>query len=324
MAVFCYNRRSFRSKAGCSDMIVRPTHHWFLRLFVWHGSVLSKILFRLALNGVMSVVAVYFLDQYPRWGIRLTLAPFSLLGVAIAIALGFRNNASYARFVEARLLWGRLLITQRSLLRQLKSAKGATRQEIDRFTALQIAFCCALKHLLRHTDPAADLRRLLPAGQVGQILHGPSCCNRLLLRMGDLLGQVRQQGRLSDIVYAALDENLNRLSDILGGCERIDNTPIPFAYALILHRSVYLFCTLLPFGLAGELHYMTIPVSMFISYTMVALDSLAEELETPFGTEPNHLPLTTLCTTIEINLMDMNDAGQLPARPQPDRHYQLR
>ncbi|MBZ7507748.1 Uncharacterised protein [Raoultella ornithinolytica] len=31
-------------------MIVRPPQHWFIRLFTWHGSVLSSIIFRLSLN----------------------------------------------------------------------------------------------------------------------------------------------------------------------------------------------------------------------------------------------------------------------------------
>lgn len=43
---------------------------------------------------------------YTHLGIKFTLAPFSILGVAIAIFLGFRNNAGYARYVEARKLWG--------------------------------------------------------------------------------------------------------------------------------------------------------------------------------------------------------------------------
>lgn len=102
-------------------MIVRPQQHWFRRLFVWHGSVLPKILFRLSLNFGFACIAVVCYLWHEMLDVNLTLAPFSLLGVAIAIFLGFRNNASYARFTEARLLWGNLLITERSLLREVKS-----------------------------------------------------------------------------------------------------------------------------------------------------------------------------------------------------------
>lgn len=148
-------------------------------------------------------------------------------------------------------------------------------------------------------------------------------CNGILLLMGEWLGERRQAGEISDILFQSIDENLNKLSAVLAGCERIANTPIPFAYRLIVHRTVYLFCTLLPFALVPDLHYMTPFVSVFISYTFISLDALAEELEDPFGTAPNDLPLDAMCKTIEINLLEMNNAAEIPVRPLPDKRYQL-
>jgi len=251
------------------------------------------------------------------------LAPFSLLGLAIAIALGFRNNASYARFIEARKLWGSLLITHRSLLRQFKSMLPDAVSESEECAALQITFTYALKHQLRGSDPSADLARLLPADLFSQVHHSQAPSNRVLLLLGQKIGRLRSAGRISDILFHALDTNLNQLSVILGGCERIENTPIPFAYTLILHRTVYLFCSLLPFALVVELRYMAILVSVFVSYTLVSLEYLAEELEEPFGTGDNHLPLDAICNGIEINLLEMNDAAQLPCKHLPNRNYQL-
>ncbi len=304
-------------------MIIRPSQHWFRRLFVWHGSVLSKILFRLSLNILMSVIAVLSYHWYESLGIHLTTAPFSLLGVAIAIFLGFRNNASYARFTEARKLWGSLLITQRSLLRQVKSILLLDEAAAREFSALMMAFCWSLKHQLRQTDGQADLQRLLPARWHDRVLNDPLPCNQLLLCMGIWLGEQRQRCGISDIVWQSLDANLNQLSYVLGGCERIATTPIPFAYSLILHRTVYLFCTLLPFALVTDLHYMTPLVSVFISYTFLSLESLAEELEDPFGIAANDLPLDALCKVIERNLKAMNGDFPLPAPLQPDNHFNL-
>lgn len=304
-------------------MIVRPPQHWFLRLFDWYGSVLSKILFRLSLNLLMSVFAVIGYQWYETLGIRLTTAPFSLLGVAIAIFLGFRNSASYARFIEARQLWGGLLITQRSLLRQIKSVLLHKPQEAETFAALLTAFSWSLNHQLRHTDDREDLARLVPARFADEVLRSPFPANRLLLCMGIWLGEQRQQGNISDMLYAGIDHNLNALSKVLGGCERISNTPIPFAYSLILHRTVYLFCTLLPFALVEDLHYMTPLVSVFISYTFLSLEALAEELEDPFGTAPNDLPLNAICNTIERNMKEMNDDFPLPEKLVHDKRYNL-
>ncbi|UQY44159.1 bestrophin family protein [Mixta hanseatica] len=302
-------------------MIVRPHQHWFFRLFVWHGSVLPDVLFRLSLNLMMSIIAVICFHWYERIGIHLTTAPFSLLGIAIAIFLGFRNNASYARYTEARQLWGALLITQRSLLRQVKSALN-DEQQVLLFSKMLIAFAWSMKHQLRHTSPQEDLRRLVPAPWLAQVEASPQPTNRLLLCMGDWLGEQRRGGHLSDLLYTSIDANLNRLSDVLGGCDRIANTPIPFAYTLILHRTVYLFCTLLPFALVADLHYLTPLVSVFISYTFLSLESLAEELEDPFGTSANDLPLNALCNGIEIILCEMLDRPG-PEKMRPDANCVL-
>ena len=76
-------------------------------------------------------------------------------------------------------------------------------------------------------------------------------------------------------------------------------------------------------ALVGDLHYMTPFVSVFISYTFLSWDSLAEELEDPFGTAANDLPLNAMCNTIERNLLDMTGQHPLPEKLAPDRHYNL-
>lgn len=304
-------------------MIVRPHQHWFVRLFVWHGAVLSQILFRLGLNLAMAIAAVWSFQWYEHLGIHLSTAPFSLLGIAIAIFLGFRNNASYARFTEARHLWGTLQITQRSLLRQLKGALPDDPQVVSACNQLMMAYAWSLKHQLRQSDSRNDLQRLLPMEFQEQILKSPLRTGRILLCLGNLLSEQRRAGKISDMLWQGIDHNLNVLSDVLGGCDRIHNTPIPFAYSLILHRTVYLFCTLLPFGLVADLHYMTPLISVFVSYTFLALESLAEELEDPFGTQPNDLPLESICTAIEIQQKEMDDHFPLPERLQPDSRYRL-
>ncbi|EPG9046585.1 bestrophin family ion channel [Klebsiella aerogenes] len=304
-------------------MIIRPEQHWFFRLFDWHGSVLSKIVFRLLLNVLMSVIAIISYQWYEQLGIHLTVAPFSLLGIAIAIFLGFRNSASYSRFVEARNLWGTVLIAERTLVRQLKNILPAEEETHKTLVSYLVAFSWSLKHQLRKTDPAVDLYRLLPKEKVAEILASSMPTNRILLLIGNELGKLREQGKLSDITYGLMDNKLDELAHVLGGCERLASTPVPFAYTLILQRTVYLFCALLPFALVGDLHYMTPFVSVFISYTFLSWDSLAEELEDPFGTSANDLPLNAMCNTIERNLMDMTGQHPLPDKMQPDRYYNL-
>ena len=163
------------------------------------------------------------------------------------------------------------------------------------------------------------------SGQVANWLRaqGVQRGDRILLMMGEWLAVRRRNGQLSDILFHSLNNRLNDMSAVLAGCERIANTPVPFAYTLILHRTVYLFCIMLPFALVVDLHYMTPFISVLISYTFISLDTLAEELEDPFGTENNDLPLDAICNAIEIDLLQMNDETNVPAKHMPDKHYQL-
>lgn len=304
-------------------MIVRPHKHWFTRLFAWHGSVLEKIYSRLLLNLALSVSVIFFLPWYEALGIKLTIAPFSILGVAIAIFLGFRNSACYARFNEARLLWGQMAITSRSLLREVKSVMDVNAAEVKYFMQLQLAFCNCLRLTLRKKPVESTLRNYLSEDELAWVVASHAPCNRILLLMGNWLAKQRADGVISDVLWRSLDNHLNEHSTIAGGCERIIGTPLPFAYSLILHRTVYLFCIMLPFALVTDLHYMTPFLSVFISYTFISLDCLAEELEDPFGTEDNDLPLDAICNTIERDLRDMAGETEIPEKLLPNRHYRL-
>lgn len=303
-------------------MIVRPQQHWMRLIFVWHGSVLSKIFSRLLLNFLLSIAVIIMLPWYTMLGIKFTLAPFSILGVAIAIFLGFRNNACYSRYVEARHLWGQLMIASRSLLREVKNTLPDD-AELGQFVRLQIAFAHCLRMTLRRNPQAKPLAKYLSEKDLQTVFAAQSPANRILLLMREWLAVRRRDGQLSDILFHSLNNRLNDMSAVLAGCERIANTPVPFAYTLILHRTVYLFCIMLPFALVVDLHYMTPFISVLISYTFISLDTLAEELEDPFGTENNDLPLDAICNAIEIDLLQMNDETNVPAKHMPDKHYQL-
>ncbi len=100
-------------------MIIRPHIHWFRMLLAWRGSVLPQLLPRLSLIFCISIVALAAHDHLLPVSLNFnTTAPFSLIGIALAVFLGFRNNASYDRWWEARKLWGQLLNESRSLTRQ--------------------------------------------------------------------------------------------------------------------------------------------------------------------------------------------------------------
>ena len=288
-------------------MIVRDKHNWFKLLFVWKESVLPKILPRLLVLLILSVVVVYCHGEFFQYKIPLDAAPFTLIGIALAIFLGFYNNASYDRYWEGRKLWGALLNDTRSLCRQASTMMDYDQgsPELTDFVNLLIAFVHALKHQLRQTDPAKDMQRLLPAHLIKSVQTAHFKPVILMQEMGRWVEKGRKAGKIDSTTITAFDYNLNGLSNIVGGCERIAGTPIPFTYKVLLHRTVYMYCFLLPFGLVDSIGWMTPLIVVFIAYTFMALDAIVNEIEEPFGVAPNDLGLNAMSNMIERTLREM-------------------
>ena len=298
-------------------MIVRPHLHWFRLLFVWRGSVLPYIVTRLLLVSAVSVLSVlgrgWWMRIHPESA--LSIPPFTLMGIALAIFLGFRNSVSYERFWEARKQWGALLIGARSLTREIVSFAPGQTELHRRFTRLLVAFVFALKHQLRGTDPRAELAGRLDAATLERVCaarFGPSL---LLLRLAEELAAARQAGLISDIQQHSMDRNLNLLTEASGACERIANTPIPYTYQVLMNRTVMIYCLALPVGLATTIGWLTVLIGPFIAYTYLALDVIGEQIEEPFGEEPNDLALDAMCHGIELTVCELT--GDAPVGTPP-------
>jgi putative membrane protein len=110
-----------------------------------------------------------------------------------------------------------------------------------------------------------------------------------------------------------LANHLTSLTQAQAVCERIKTTPLPFPYTLLLHRTIYLFCILLPFAMAEPLGWLTPLFTAIVSYTFFGLDAIADELEDPFGRDENDLPTDALVRTIERDILTELGAEVPPA-----------
>lgn len=289
-------------------------------LLVWRGSVLGRILPQLCVTTVFAAAVVAVWAWRPDALPDLTPIPFTLLGIAVAIFLGFRNSVSYERYWEARKLWGSVLNDTRSIARQALSACDADLAARKSFVHVLIAFVHLLKAQLRLAVPDPSVAELLPKDAEPAVLNARFKPAAALVVLAEQLRRWRVSGDLSPILFASMDRHLSGLTDALGGCERIASTPIPFAYSVILHRTTYLYSFLLPFGLAHTVGIMTPVMVAFVSYTFFALEALAEELQDPFGTEPNDLPLDAITAMIEAALRETISEPAAPEAPVPASH----
>lgn len=307
---------------------------WLSQIFV--GKALPRIWLRaLTTTTIASVVTVLHVREHLMVGASLTALPFTLIGVPLGIFLGFRNNTSYDRFWEGRRLWGGLVNTSRSLGRQILTLIEASAlyvgddpvQSLPRPSELAvfqkqmiyrlIAFVHALRLHLRG-QRFDELKALLPPEEYEALSSEKNVPTAIVFRMAKQLQLAWHRGWVHPQHLPVFESSLVALTDIQGACERIKNTPIPFSYTVLLHRLVAFYCLALPFGIIEQVKVLTPVVVLLMSYAFFGLDAVGSEVEDPFGTDINDLPLGALSTTIEINLRQRLGEVDLPPLPAAD------
>jgi putative membrane protein len=311
-------------------MIVRDRPSGIRLFFVVRGSILKRIRLTLLANTLSAILVTVVHGNFFELKITLTPIPFTLIGLPLAIFLGFRNSTAYDRYWEGRKLWGELVLRCRSLSRQCQSfiqpAPEFSGQASDAMAARQrmvyraIGFVHALRLQLRDRSDCGELQRWAPDAEWPRLQAASSKHDALMLEMGKELGQCQRQGWIEPCLAASIDATLCGMTAAAASCERIKGTPIPFSYTLLLHRTAYLYCFLLPFGLVDMIGFMTPFVVAIVAYTFFGLDALGDEIEEPFGLEANDLPLDTLCRAIEINLLESLGETALPSKMAPVNH----
>ena len=277
------------------------------------GVALPHIWLRTLTVTVVSIAVTFAYREVPSLHYSLTTTPFVLIGLPLGIFLGFRNNTAYDRFWEGRKLWGSLVNTARSLTRQIvtliepqpeaeERAPEATRAHEAAMVHMLIAYVHSLRHHLRESDPFATLERIVPRHDVERLRAEPNVPIAILQRIAGLMVEARRKHWIHPLHVPVLEHSLTALTDIQGGCERIKSTPIPYSYTVLMHRIVGVYCGLLPFGLDETIGWATPVVVLCISYALFGLDAIGDEIEQPFGLDPNDLPLSTISRAIEANL----------------------
>lgn len=301
-------------------MIVRPkdSQSIITLLFALRGSIIPAI-WPQVLYTVLLSIAIVIAEH---WGFALQFSPnpayLTLLGLTLAIFLGFRNTVAYQRWWDGRALWGDLVITSRDLARQTLNFMPDLPQPRRRQLLYDIiAFVNALRHHLRGTETDEDLQAWLQPAVRARVLTASNRPNAVLVAMGENYVRCARDSGIGNMLLCAMDQQIRQLSHVLGSCERIRNTPIPFAYILLLHRTVHIYCFILPFCLISSLGWFT-PIAVgILAYTFFGLDAIGTQIEDPFDRLPNGLPLDALSRTIEINLREMLGESELPAPLEP-------
>ncbi len=265
-----------------------------------------KIMRATLIIGVYATV-VYVLIRALGWLEYITMdtTVFSLLGVILSILLVFRTNSAYDRWWEARKQWGALVNNCRNLAIYVDSMWPEDNQDVRRFAAKHISnFCIALVDHLRD-GTKLDKLIYLHERELAAYAEKQHVPNFIAQRIYQRIADGHRRGEINEGDYINIKAQHQSLLDILGACERIKKTPIPFSYTVYLRLFISVYGILLPFALMHAFGMAVIPVSMLIFFALLGVELLGEEIEDPFGLDCNDLPTGDIAHTIKLNVFEI-------------------
>ena len=278
---------------------------WFSFIFQFHkGDTFRKLWPIMAAIGVYCAVVAYLETEYfnlpDSSHVKNISMMHTMLGFVISLLLVFRTNTAYDRWWEGRRMWGALVNNSRNLAIKL-AVMLKDKEDKDIFKRLIPAYAEVLNLHLKNTDISHELfdDAILLSDHYK---HKP---NQIAKTIMSRLNELYTQGKLTGDQLIILNAEVQSLTDICGACERIKNTPIPYSYSAFIKKFIFVYVLTLPFGYVFQLGYYTIPVVVFIFYVLASLELIAEEIEDPFGTDSNDLPLTKISENIQKNVEEL-------------------
>lgn len=237
--------------------------------------------------------------------IQLNTSIFSLLGVMLSIFLVFRTNTAYDRWWEGRKQWGALVNHSRNLAIYVNTMFPKQDYAIRHYMAVHISnFCIALSEHLR-SGTKLDLLIHLSDKERAEYEIKNHIPNHISMQIFDKIAEAHRNKEINEGDYINIKGQHQALLDILGACERIKKTPIPFSYSVYLKIFISAYALLLPLGLVTSFGFTTIPLVMFIFFALLGIELLGEEIEDPFGLDCNDLPTMDMANTISRNVFEI-------------------
>lgn len=289
-------------------MIKYNSKSWFKDILSFHKTdTIYAFRYELLIIAIYSAVFAYieqtYLQHYEYLFAKVAQF-FSFIGFAFSMLLVFRINSAYDKWWEGRKHWGALVNNCRNFALKINAFVPESEIEIkNKLFDWMAAFPASLRNHLRDymsadNLPLSDeLKSLIQRKQ-----HLP---NAIAGEIYILLKELKNNRHLSEEELLMLDKEVKSLTDILGACERIKNTPIPYSYSMFLKKLIFIFILLTPLAFVEAMHYWVVGLTVLVFYIFVGLEYISEEIEEPFGTDSNDLPLDDLANKILENIKEI-------------------
>ncbi len=299
-------------------MIVQRTIRlkWILQIEGWN------ILFFLVYGSAVCVLDSYFEH------LAFPVSEVSVLGIVVAILLGFRNNEAYNRYWEARTAWSDLMNASRNFASQvmgyiqppveqgqeLQNASGIHTELIYR----QLAFLNALRLQLRQEETWEELQPFLSDTEFKKLNTAANRATLLNHWQSMRLRELYKSGWIEQEAYVyGLMVTIKEFFAAQGRCEKIKSTPLPRQYGFFSKAFVWIFVLLLPIGLVQHLGWGALPIYLVLATIFTITELIGSRTEEPFERKLEDVPMSSICRKIEIDLRQQLGESSIPPPLEP-------
>lgn len=218
--------------------------------------------------------------------------PIALVGTAVAFLIGFKNNATYDRMWEARIIWGAIVNMSRTWGIQVNdfitnkfAIHPVEEEELKvikkRLIYRHLAWITTLRYQLRQPRVWETMHKIynkeykqffevpeekvsfdkavspfISEEELAIIKQRKNGATHLIAMQSAELKKLALAGLIDDFRHMEMAETLGDFYDNQGKCERIKNFPYPRQFATLNLYFVWLFIGLLPFGMLQEFEKM--------------------------------------------------------------------
>lgn len=314
-------------------------NYGFWMTFKWS---IKPFLYGLLYATGIYLLNIFFIKQF-HINMALPWSPISVVGIAVAFYLGFKNNASYDRVWEARKIWGSIVNNSRSFGVAVNSFVIGNDEEAikKRIIYRHIAWLTALRYQLRlpkewehgtekfvhifpeandeyHNELKSELLLFLSKQEVDECMVKANAATQIIAMQGTELQMLRNGEYFDDFRHMEFHQLLTKLYDDQGRSERIKNFPFPREYASAALWLSIIFSVLIPFGLLDVLSelsvilcWIMIPISALTIWIFFLMEKIGDYSENPFEGSYNDIPINSISRAIEIDLREMINDGNI-------------
>lgn len=325
-------------------------HYGFWMTFNWSKKpFFYGLIYAFSLNLLHLLCHDYFELSLP-W------QPVSLIGIAVAFYLGFKNNSSYDRVWEARKIWGSIVNNSRSFgAATISFVQGENEKAVQKELIYRhIAWLTALRFQLRLSKEWEHIEERIKG------LYAPKICEdyfdklddeamnfisetefksykskanmatQILATQSKRLQELRNKNYYDDFRHMELHQLMVSFYADQGKSERIKNFPFPRQYASAALWVTIVFCVLFPLGMLdifenkSSIMFWLCPIfSAMVTWVFFLMEMIGDYSENPFEGTYNDVPITAIARGIEIDMRQMIDDANIPEKMKDDNGFLL-